>query len=348
MNRGLGHFRGGGENFDIRIANVFKISHRVAVLTSRGKNVDGVYKELESVPVHFVSTPFFRYFLSNTKSRLLSPVRFLILELDLLIFELVALCWIIRNTKLSTKIYCGGMIRLGFLLTLLGYNVLQRIAGPISKNVSYLNGNFLINYTNVSVCANGDAFNLSKETFKNLKFLDIGNPQPIFSNEKRSTSLLFVGRLEEIKGAALICDVAHVLAPRKIVVIGDGSYYESIKRQNSMNVRLMGAQSNSVVLEEMKKVAALIMLSKYENWPNVVLEALSVGTPVIAPKVGGLMKMKNIYNGINLFDHIYDLPEIVEKLELSESANDIQRSYQLEYRSWSTAAKELMNSWHDK
>lgn len=348
MNRGLGHFRGGGENFDIRIANVFKISHRIAVLTSRGKNVDGVYKELESVPVHLVSTPFFRYFLSNTKSRLLAPIRFFILELDLLIFELVALFWIIRNTKLSTKIYCGGMIRLGFILTLLGYDVVQRIAGPISKRVAYLNGNFLINLTNVRVCANGDAFNLSQETFRNLTFLDIGNPEPSFLAGKREASLLFVGRLEEIKGAADISRVAEVLIPRRINVIGDGIYYEQIKRQNAVNVRLLGAQSNLVVLDEMKKVTALIMLSKYENWPNVVLEALSVGTPVIAPRVGGLTKMAKIYHGINLFDSIYEIPEIFENLLLSESADDIQISYQSKYRSWATAAKELVNSWNDE
>ena len=48
----------------------------------------------------------------------------------------------------------------------------------------------------------------------------------------------------------------------------------------------------------MQQSSALLMFSRYENQPCVILEALCCGLPVIATKVGGIPEIINESNGI--------------------------------------------------
>ncbi len=52
------------------------------------------------------------------------------------------------------------------------------------------------------------------------------------------------------------------------------------------------------VAENLRKVDALIMFSRYENLPCVILEALCSGLPVISTDVGGIREVINEENGI--------------------------------------------------
>ena len=54
----------------------------------------------------------------------------------------------------------------------------------------------------------------------------------------------------------------------------------------------------SQVAAEMKQAHALVMFSRYENLPCVILEAQCCGLPVIASSVGGIPEIVNESNGI--------------------------------------------------
>ena len=66
----------------------------------------------------------------------------------------------------------------------------------------------------------------------------------------------------------------------------------------SAAVTLTGAMPYHLVAEQMRKADALVMFSRYENQPCVVLEALCCGLPVISTNVGGIAEVINTTNGM--------------------------------------------------
>ena len=53
----------------------------------------------------------------------------------------------------------------------------------------------------------------------------------------------------------------------------------------------MGFQSNS--MSYLEKASVFILLSKNEGQPNVILEAMSLGVPVVASNAGGIPEIIN-------------------------------------------------------
>jgi glycosyltransferase involved in cell wall biosynthesis len=66
------------------------------------------------------------------------------------------------------------------------------------------------------------------------------------------------------------------------------------------NVEFTGAVTYSTVAELLKKADALVLFSRFENLPCVILEALCCGLPVISTRVGGIAEVINEENGILL------------------------------------------------
>lgn len=100
--------------------------------------------------------------------------------------------------------------------------------------------------------------------------------------------LLSVGRLDFQKGLeripALAESILRTHTDWKWVIVGDGSFRESIRadiatRGLSDKVLLMGRQDPYPYY---RKAAFLVMPSRYEGFGLVLIEALSVGCPVIA------------------------------------------------------------------
>ena len=104
---------------------------------------------------------------------------------------------------------------------------------------------------------------------------------------------LFVGRLSEEKGLAtlLAADAMNAL-PLPVVIAGDGPMRELVDRacaRPGSRLTAVGQQSSEQVLELMKRATVLLVPSLwYEGFPLSVVEALSVGLPVIASDHGGL------------------------------------------------------------
>lgn len=114
---------------------------------------------------------------------------------------------------------------------------------------------------------------------------------------------LIVGRLEKEKN---IYGFLQILHKRQIeiplLIIGEGKEKDWIKDiiNNSPylnNTRLIGYQSN---LEDyIKESKALILPSKVEGMPNIALEVLSYGIPIIANNFkGGVNEILNEKNGV--------------------------------------------------
>jgi glycosyltransferase involved in cell wall biosynthesis len=115
---------------------------------------------------------------------------------------------------------------------------------------------------------------------------------------------LFVGRLSEEKGihTLLRADATGQLSiPLKLV--GDGPLSEEVRRaseRKESQITWLGRKSTAETIELMKDATVLLVPSIwYEGFPMVIAEALSVGLPIIASRIGGLPEVvQEGFNGL--------------------------------------------------
>ncbi len=108
-----------------------------------------------------------------------------------------------------------------------------------------------------------------------------------------ATDFLFVGEMRRLKGVdVLLQAIAQVRdqKPYSLTLVGDGRdlnrFQElALKLKLTDNVRFVGRKSMS---EALPMGRVLVMPSRHESFPYVVLEAVAAAVPVIASKVGGI------------------------------------------------------------
>lgn len=115
------------------------------------------------------------------------------------------------------------------------------------------------------------------------------------SMEKRI--ILYVGRLSSEKGVNHLIDAASRIRNKEpeilLLIIGAGGLLNNLMSQAKDlgmegNVLFLGEKPHSDIPVYLNAVELLILPSLCEGCPNVVLEALACGTPVIASNVGGV------------------------------------------------------------
>ena len=83
------------------------------------------------------------------------------------------------------------------------------------------------------------------------------------------------------------------------------------------------------VSDKMRESNGFILFSDYENFPCVLLESLSTGTPVIATKVGGIPEIVNEKNGILISKNENELYEamknVLQKKILFDNPENLHR-----------------------
>jgi len=75
---------------------------------------------------------------------------------------------------------------------------------------------------------------------------------------------------------------------RRLIVIGDGPMRDRLRRRAGPNVNFLGAVSREVILDHLARARALI-LPGVEDFGITPLEAMAVGTPVVAFRAGGAL-----------------------------------------------------------
>jgi len=125
-----------------------------------------------------------------------------------------------------------------------------------------------------------------------------------FSDETISKTVLFVGNLVHVKGVdRLLRAMVHV-PDAGLVIIGDGNQRKPLQRLAETlgvadRVEFLGRLSQEEVADWMRKADCLCLPSRSEGMPNVVLEALACGTPVVATAVGEVPHLlRNEENGM--------------------------------------------------
>ncbi len=108
--------------------------------------------------------------------------------------------------------------------------------------------------------------------------------------------LLAVANLVELKGHALMLQALPELLkhhPRlNLAIVGEGELRAALERQaHALGVKdkvfFAGAQAQANLPRWYSAADLLLLPSSREGWPNVLLESMACGTPVLASRVGG-------------------------------------------------------------
>ncbi|MSR84866.1 glycosyltransferase [Candidatus Uhrbacteria bacterium] len=153
---------------------------------------------------------------------------------------------------------------------------------------------------------------------KKSQAIVLPNPGPIIKHVDRHVPhtpirLLFVGHISKEKGSDVLIKLGQKLSSAyELWIVGDGPDRERIK-QVGAQVRYFGALASDQVLEKMKQADILLVPSQIvENQPTVILEAASVGLPLIASNLGGIMETLGESTWCVTF---YDVSAWVESIE---------------------------------
>ncbi len=123
-----------------------------------------------------------------------------------------------------------------------------------------------------------------------------------------TTQILFVGRLGKEKRPELFVKMARELRKTlpdrrlKFRVVGDGPLrpeLEELASRYGLTPEVLSFDGERSDMSEIYRTADILVLtSKHEGTPNVVLEALSHAVPVVATRVGGVPDILNDKTGI--------------------------------------------------
>jgi glycosyltransferase involved in cell wall biosynthesis len=214
----------------------------------------------------------------------------------------------------------------------------------------------------------------------------IPNAGPVVPAESRwslalcdRSRLLFVGRFDRVKGGDVVIDAFRRVAQRfpqvRLWFVGPTDqlpdeqgrrwtppeYIAERAPDVAGRIDWLGRLPNSALAELRRKAFATIVASRYENFPNVVLEAMAYGCPLAATRTGGIVEIiEDGANGVlaRLGDpddlaaaimRLLDAPEFAANLGMG-AAQDALRRYHPDAVARATAAfhQTVIDSWNDR
>jgi glycosyltransferase involved in cell wall biosynthesis len=128
--------------------------------------------------------------------------------------------------------------------------------------------------------------------------VDLDLFQPVDRRQARAElglatrTLVSIGNLVPLKGHDLVIRATHAMPDTTLLLVGEGSEYNSLLEltrnlQMQERVRFLGRMPYHELPAIYSAADALVLASSREGWPNVLLEAMACGTPVVATNVSG-------------------------------------------------------------
>lgn len=119
----------------------------------------------------------------------------------------------------------------------------------------------------------------------------------------------YVGNLRSEKGSDVLIEAMDHLVKKlgvtepELVIVGSGELQQQLEKRVqalalSSNVRFAGRKLHDEIPRWMNAFDLFCLPSRREGCPNVILEALASGKPVVASRVGGIPELISEDNGI--------------------------------------------------
>jgi glycosyltransferase involved in cell wall biosynthesis len=128
--------------------------------------------------------------------------------------------------------------------------------------------------------------------FVDLDDLDDLTPADVTLPAVQPNAVVTVGRLIDLKSVDTLIDAVSGLPDTDLVVVGDGAMRDdweayAADRGVADRVHFVGQQPRDRALGYMRAADIFALSSTFETFSIVLLEAMSVGTPVVATDCGG-------------------------------------------------------------
>lgn len=162
------------------------------------------------------------------------------------------------------------------------------------------------------------------------------NDEVMFPDRKANTkNILFVGRLRPVKGVQYLITamkkIHEKMPDSRLILVGDGEERErlaalAIQLGIQEYVQFVGIVPQEEVKTFMQNADVFVLPSLSEGFPNVILEAMACGLPVIASRVGGIPDIiTNDTNGY-LVD-AKDTDDMANKILLLLSDDNLRKKF---------------------
>jgi len=206
----------------------------------------------------------------------------------------------------------------------------------------------------------------SKLSIAHEHFLDLNLFNIRKKIEERKNLVGYIGRLSEEKGILnLVGAIPFVLKKRvktRFLICGEGSLASKIReivKINGLeqNVQFSGWVPHSAVPRYLNELKLFVLPSFTEGLPNILLEAMACGTPVLATPVGTMSEViRDRETGFllesndpkHIADRIIELlskPELLEKVSINAHRYVRENfSFQKTLESWSKIFSEIYQS----
>ena len=135
-------------------------------------------------------------------------------------------------------------------------------------------------------------------------------------SSERKQQFVYFGRIDKLKGIEVLIEAWKILGNDvpKLVICGTGPLEEwcnnEIRKNKMENIECLGFVQNEKVLEIVAQSKAVILPTQlYEGFPMTIVEAYSVGTPVMGSNIGNVADL--IHEGITGYHIQYDSAESI-------------------------------------
>lgn len=137
---------------------------------------------------------------------------------------------------------------------------------------------------------------------------------------------LFFGRLSHEKGVETLMKAFKELPECKLKVVGTGPLEQELKKYKELyklyNIEFLGYKQGQDLINLVTNSYFVIVPSEwYENNPMTIIEAYSVGTPVIGAKIGGIPEII-VHNKTGFQFESSNWKSLIEQIKVANSLSE--------------------------
>ena len=156
-------------------------------------------------------------------------------------------------------------------------------------------------------------------------------PNTVVPLQERKNQIIFAGRIDKLKGVDILLEAWKSMGENalRLLICGTGPLDEwckdYIQKNKLTNVEMLGFVPNEEAKKLIANSRALILPTQwYEGFPMTIVEAYSVGTPVIGPNMGNVGSLiENEKSGWTYEDN--SIKSLVNILEKARDSRDTQK-----------------------